>query len=358
MKVYEITDEVKELGAVLSDIFENTSQGLIKNTATNTDVAIIAVEDPDGSGVKEILSARYYEFGKEAQYRRFQSSGFYFNKTLYNVSAYELFTHHELYGASEEELSNIFKDYFQVTRVRPSDIPKQIMSYMWANYPTLEDLEKAGYKKEVKEAKEHQYDTAVIQTKLFRNSDLKYNVFKNVEFTDIVTLIQVDAGDIPESQFIKDLLQCNTSEKFNPYLNWANYLKYLQTVKEVEASLPKYQQEVQKIREFADNNGIDETANITVKINGKDSLLDKSLEYNYPDFSIEGKTVSIKLPLGDFFCRLRPIKDEIVVDVWYKEQLFPVLKEKYSNRNKRYLEKYYFRDIQSITYGRKTLYSR
>ena len=358
MKIYEIADERKELGAVLSDIFENTSQGLIKNTVTNTDVAIIAVEDPDGSGVKEILSARYYEFGKEASHRRFQSSGFYFNKTLYNVSSYELFTHYELYRASEEELSDIFKDYFQVARVRPSEIPNQIMSYMWANYPTLEDLEKAGYKKEVKEAKEHQYDTAVVQSRIIQNADLNYNVFKNVEFTDIVTLIQVDAGNIPESQFIKDLLQCNTSEKFNPYLKWANYLEYLQTVKEVEASLPKYQQEVQKIREFADNNGIDEKANITVKIKGKDSLLDKSLEYNYPDFSIEGKTVSIKLSLGGFFNRMRPDKDDILIEVYYREQLSPVLKEKYSNRNKRYLDKYYFSDIQSITNGRKTLYSR
>ena len=155
--------------------------------------------------------------------------------------------------------------------------------------------------------------------------------------------------------FTKDIATKNS----NPYYQeWANYLAYRQAVKEVEENIPDCQKTVQAIQEFADNNGIGEKANITIKIDGKDSMLGYGIKNKYPDFSIEGQTVTIKQSLSSFFHRMKPEGQDIQISVYYEEQLTPVLKEHYSNRNKRYMNEYRFSDIQTITYGKKVLYKR
>lgn len=358
MKIYEMDDVAKDFGEALYDIVTNTSQGLIYEPKERTRTALVVIEDPFGSGIKEILSSKYYEFADRTDYKRFKSCGFYYKGTLYNMIDYEIFHSSVLYRASQEELEDMFKGFFNVGCVSPKDIPTRIESFMWANYSTLEAMEQAGFVAEVKIAKEREWNIVGIQTKLINNTDIFYNPFQNITYSDILTLIKVDAGDISEREFITDLLHDNISEEYNPYQAWVNYLAYRQAVKEVEENVPDCQKIVMAIQEFADNNGIGEKANITIKIDGKDSMFSYGISSKYPDFSIEGQTVIIKQSLTSFFHRMQPDGQDIKISVYYEEQLTPVLKEHYSNRNVRYLDKYHFSDIQSITYGKKVLYKR
>lgn len=359
MKIYEMNN-IEDFGEALYDIINNTSQGLINELKEHNRTALLVIEDPFGSGIKEILSSQYYEFADRTDYKRFKSCGFYYKGTLYNMINYEIFHSSVMYRVAQEELTDMLKGFFNVAYVNPKDTPDRVEAFMWANYPTLEDMEKAGFKREVETARGKQWNTVEIQTKIINNAEIFYNPFWNIARPDILTLIKVDAGDISEKQFITDLFEKDVATKnSNPYYQeWANYLAYRQAVKEVKKNVPTCQKTVQAIQEFADNNGIGEKANITIKIDGKDSMLGYGISSKYPDFSVEGQTVTIKQSLSSFFHRMEPEGQDIQISVYYEEQLTPVLKDCYSNRNMRYLDKYHFSDIQSITYGKKVLYKR
>lgn len=347
MKIYE-TKGTEKFGEALADIINNTSQGLISDKDSHK-TAFLVIEDPYGSGIKEILSVNYYKFGSRSEINRFESCGFYYKGTLYNIDEYGMVPFPIL---TNQERMKILNEVFEVVRVYPKEVPYRIMSFMLDNFPTLESLEKAGFKTEVAAVNQKKWDTADIQMKLISEApeDIFFNPFKENNNVDIFTLIKNHAGDITEKQLL---------EKYDkPYQTWANYLAYCQTVKRVRENIPPAQQAIQDIKKFAHDNEIKEKSNITIKIDGKDSMLGYSIKTEYPSFSIEGQTVTIKQSLVSFLHNMKPEGQNILVNVYYEEKLTPVLKERYSNRNEMYLNKYYFSDIQSITYGKKILYKR
>lgn len=98
-----------------------------------------------------------------------------------------------------------------------------------------------------------------------------------------------------------------------------------------------------------------EAKKVKVYINGKDSMVSPYKLKKYENFSIEGKIVETTCEprhmLNDYAHNQR-------FSSWNLDIVSPKIKERYSNRNERYLEDIQPSDIQRITYGKTVLYQK
>lgn len=229
-------------------------------------------------------------------------------------------------------------------------LPPVAMELMKKKYSDLNSLKKV-YPDWVEDARVCFYESedSLKKKVLTDNVEPKKSPFEWVnERVNVEDLILIDAGDMTSSELMEKTLE---RYKEDAVKTLARYYFYMNAIEKVRKNLTPDDKVFQQISESI--RGLqNESANITVHILGDNSLLNSHTKHHFPDYSIEGKDIVLKVSVRDFqmgySCGL--------IHLYYGSSLLPVLRDGYSNRHLMYIDDLPLSAIQSISYGRKTLY--
>lgn len=229
-------------------------------------------------------------------------------------------------------------------------LPPVALEVMEKKYPDLNRLKKA-YPEWVVDAKKCFYENEdALKNKVLTNTTTpKKAAFTWVnERISVEDLILMDAGDMTSRELMVKTLDMWKEDAVRALAYVYLYQNALERVRKTITPEDKvFQQILQNLDELQN-----ESANITVHILGADAMLNAHTKHHFPDYSIEGKDIVLKISVADFqkgySCGL--------LHLYYGNSLLPVLKDGYSNRKLLYIDDFPITAIQSVSYGRKTLY--
>ena len=234
------------------------------------------------------------------------------------------------------------------------DMLRQVIVYLGFKYPTLDFLKEKIDIADLKGKSRESITADIISGKEL--SPLSFLKFMKFSYEDMLTLAENKQGFV--ATFFENIF--NKQDK-NVYMAWGTYLKIKEQTKETKENLPEFMKNFVELRNSIKRKmGVKfDSSDITVVLEGQDSLISSGIRQQYTDFTIEGEDVTIKI-LPQIFFRNAFILDDnsIIFDIPYSAFIKPSPKHRYVNKNIRWLEKIDFKDIKKISFGRNVFYKK
>lgn len=190
------------------------------------------------------------------------------------------------------------------------------------------------------------------------HSDLyaKETYVKNLSYTDVFSYLLTKDQEEKKKDLVSKLankIVLNNEERMESIFNsFYAYWKSMESFKKASETVSietKITKRIFDVAREAEKNGV---KNLTLEILGRDDNLSHYVKHIFPKFSIEGKIIKGKYPVD--MVRSRGFSGTYYFS--YDKEF--VLKEKYSKRNRDYLDDILVEDVIRISFGKKVLYSK
>ena len=364
MRKYTATNK-KEFLDAFYDILDNSLSGVIFcDTKRPFSMAYLVIPNEEDNEVREIYCSSNYS--PDITYSRpLVPVGFYCKGKF--VDAKKGIFPIEFFDESKEIRELLGKNPpINLIKRKLHEVAK---TYVANKYPSLESLEEAGLFNVVSSVKNMDWDILAIQADLI-SQDGERHALQRKHYLDVIrsmgcwwseynfpipVLVKVSAGITPLETLIQLVLDeykdCMNDN--NVYWEIARRYMYEVLVPKARAALTEEQKILAMVVRELENHCWTDTSYITIRIKGRDALLSEYTREVFPDFSIEGKEVVIQRLLGDFRCSPLKLRD-------YDGAKFqPKLRnERSCHPLVKYIEKYSFEDVLSISYRGKKYYQK
>ena len=355
----------------LLDIINNEKSKVLNSWETNDCILISPIK------VNDDTTILYYRrlYGNQSQWNdpdyhtdtKMEFGGIMHNKILYNPR-YSLVP--DKYIPNLEKIQVCYTS--KLAETIAEEVTNAVNQHLVTTYPNLASIQKA---KEENHWLLHDYDTSyeasikkeaqklVLKNKnhVFR-MDIppeKYNsIRKCIEYNEMAS------DPINKKHFIDKEIKEYLEKRYINEPKLKTCIKMLETHYRVQAEIEKIRQNMpaentvflqikENLNAFLKTHP--SVKNIKIILQGKDDLINLYTKRCFKDFSIEGKEITLQFEASRF---LQTYENDQCFNTWNATYISPKLKERYSNRNQGYIDRFTINDILRIESGKTIIYQK